>query len=209
MFSLPHTKNNSSRNASNLFQGISIVIVLVLFSWFLIRPWMAKTIESRGKLKSAQKELSSIEADQMELNRLVTELHSSPEDVALVDEALPLNGRISKVYVLLDNLVRTSGMTMAVLSSEDSQSIISAGDKPVLAHPFQPGRKLHTIEIAASITGTMEQLKNLMQLMETNGRVLDVETLQVIGGDPVTKFRMTVKAYAYEKVEEGSSKVKK
>jgi tRNA (Thr-GGU) A37 N-methylase len=46
----------------------------------------------------------------------------------------------------------------------------------------------------------MEQLKNLLQLMETNGRVLDVDSLQILGGDPVTKFKIVVKAYAYEKV---------
>lgn len=197
----------AAKQAGNpVFQSIFLIIVIVLFAWFLLRPWLEKTLDTRAELNTEQKVLDSIQADQRELNRLVNQLRTSPEEIALVDEALPLNGRISKVNVLLDSLVRSSGMTLAVLSADDTQSIVSAGDKTVLANPYQPGRKLHTITVSASITGTMEQLKNLLQLMETNGRVLDVESLQILGGEPVTKFRMTVNAYAYENVTEPVTK---
>ncbi len=47
----------------------------------------------------------------------------------------------------------------------------------------------------------MEQFKNLLQLIETSGRVLDIDSVEVIGGEPLTKFRITVKAYAYEKLD--------
>lgn len=185
---------------SPVIQGVLVLIVLILFSWFIFRPRLAQFNESRAEVNAAKQQLDKIESDQRELNRLVNELRSSPDEVAILDEALPLSGRISKVNVLLDNLVRSSGMTLAVISADDTQKIISAGDKSILQNPYQPGRTLHTITISTSITGTMEQLKNLLQLMETNGRVLDVESLQIMGGDPVTKFRLTVKAYAYEGV---------
>lgn len=188
------------QSGSPIFQAILILLVLVLFSWFILKPWLSKTLDTRSQLKAAQEQLSSIESDQRELNRLVNELHSSPEEIALVDEALPLNGRVSKVNVVLENLVRTSGMTLSILSAEETKDIVSAGDKSMLENPYQPGRVLHTITVSAAISGTMEQLKNFLQLMETNGRVLDVASLQIIGGEPITKFQITVKAYAYEKV---------
>lgn len=190
----------SRQGGSPIFQAALILIVLVLFSWFILKPWLSKSLDTRAQLNSAQDQLDSIEADQRELNRLVSELQSSPDEVALVDEALPLNGRVSKVNVLLDNLVRTSGMTLSILSSEETKDIVSAGDKTMLANPYQPGRVLHTVTVSAAINGTMEQLKNFLQLMETNGRVLDVSSLEIIGGEPITKFEITVKAYAFEKV---------
>ncbi len=183
-----------------IFQAVLILIVLVLFSWFILKPWLSKTLDTRSQLKSAQQQLDALESDQRELNRLVNELRSSPDEIALVDEALPLNGRVSKVNVLLDNLVRTSGMTLSILASEETKNIVSAADKAMLENPYQPGRVLHTVTVSAAISGTMEQLKNFLQLMETNGRVLDVSSLQIIGGEPITKFQITVKAYAYEKV---------
>lgn len=199
---LPKNLNETYQKQSSnpVIQVILVLIVLVLFSWFLFRPRLATFNESRAQLKAAQNQLDTIESDQRDLDRLVKELRASKDEVAMVDEALPLNGRTSKTYMLLDNLVRSSGMSLAVISTDDTSSIISAGDKEMLANPFKSGRTLHTITISASVTGTMEQLKNLLQLMETNGRVLDVQSLQILGGDPVTKFRLTVKAYAYEKV---------
>ena len=183
-----------------IIQAVLVLLALVLFSWFVLKPWITKALDSRSQLSTAQKQLTATEADQRELTRLVNELRSSPDEVALVDEALPLSGRVSKVNVLLDNLVRTSGMTISVLSAQDTKDIISAGDKKMLESPYQPGRVLHTITVTASITGTMEQLRNFLQLVETNGRVLDVASLKIIGGEPITKFQITVKAYAYEKV---------
>ncbi len=181
-------------------QGILVLVVLVLFSWFILSPKYAATQQTGTQLKNAQSQLAKTMADQSELNRLINDLHSAPEDVALLDEALPLNDRVTQVNLLLQSLVQSSGMTLAVANSDDSQKTISAGDKELLANPFQANRKLHTITLSVSVTGTMEQLKNLLSLMETNGRVLDVESLQINGGDPITKFSLTVKAYAYEPV---------
>jgi Tfp pilus assembly protein PilO len=200
---LPPNLTESYRNkaASNpVFQIILVLIVLVLFSWFIFRPQLAKFNESRAAVATAEEQLNKVETDRRELNRLVNELHSSPDEITIVDEALPLNGRISKAYVLLDTLVRASGMSLAVISADDAVQTIDAGDKDVLQNPYQPGRTLHTITIAASVTGTMEQLKNLLQNIETNGRLLDVDSLQILGGSDLTKFRLSIKAYSYEYV---------
>ncbi len=204
------TRKYAAQHAgSPVFQSIFFLIVIILFSWFLLKPWLTKTLDGRAELRTNQEVLNALESDQRELNLLVNELKSSPDEITLLDEALPLTGRITKVNVLLDKLVRDSGMTLAVLSADDTQSIISAGDKPVLQNPYNPGRKLHTVTVTASITGTMEQLKSLLQLMETNGRVLDVESLQILGGEPVTKFNLTVKAYSYENVVDPITKPKR
>ncbi len=194
------TINKNRSTGSNVLQAFLLIVVLVLFSWFLMKPKISQSLQTRAELKVANDQKAKIALDEKEMKALVEKLHSSPDDVALVDEALPLSGRISKVDVLLDKMVRDSGMTLTLLSADDTSKVISAGDKNLLENPFQPGRTLHTMTVSASVSGTMEQLKNLLHLMESNGRVLDVESLQILGGDPVTRFKITVKAYAYEPI---------
>lgn len=198
----PSMKNSYERRdfGNPVVQIVLLLIVLVLFSWFILKPKYDQTMERRAQLKASQAQLAKIEEDQRELNRLVNELRSSPEDIALVDEALPLSGRTSKAYVLLDSLVKASGMTLDLISVDDATSLISAGDKDELNNPYQPGRSLHVISISSSVNGTMEQFRSLLQLIETNGRVLDIESVDIIGGEAETKFRINIKAYAYENV---------
>ncbi len=198
------TQNSYQRRdfGNPVVQIVLLLIVIVLFSWFILLPKVSKTLTSRSALKASQNQLAKIESDQRELNQLVSKLKSSPEDVALVDEALPLNDRTSKTYVLLDSLVKSSGMTSTLINADDSKDVISAGDKATLQNPYQPGRSLHTITITASISGTMEQFRNLLQLIESNGRVLDVQSVDMIGGESETKFRLVVKAYTYENVKQ-------
>ncbi|HEX3099368.1 MAG TPA: hypothetical protein VHQ41_00140 [Patescibacteria group bacterium] len=201
----PQTMSSSTPAIKNygspLAQAILLIIVLVLFSWFILKPKMTQLAQQRSELKAAQTQLAGIRSDQESLNQLVQDLHDSSDQVAKVDEALPLNGRVSKVYVLLDSLVRSSGMNLTLISADDTSKSVSAGDKPLLENPYQPGRTLHTIILTTSVTGTMEQFKNLLQLVETSGRVLDIDSVEVLGGEGVTKFRVSVKAYAYEQLD--------
>jgi Tfp pilus assembly protein PilO len=184
---------------SPVIQVILLLVVLVLFSWYMIKPKLADLKVTKADLQSSQDQLAGVQQDKKDLTRLISDLHSATTDVAKVDEALPLNDRVSKLYLYMDSLVRSSGMTLTLISQDDVSGSVVAGDKKLLENPFQPGRQLHTISIGTSVSGTMEQFKNLLQLMETSGRVIDVDDIEVIGGDPITKFRLNVKAYSYEK----------
>lgn len=195
--------NTQPRDYNNpVVQIILLLIVLVLFSWFILKPKLSHSTEVRSNLKASEAQLDSVKQDQQDLGQLVSDLRDSSSEVSKVDEALPLSGRISKTYVLLDNLVRSSGMTLTLISSDDTSDVVSAADKAALENPYQPGRELHVVTLTTSISGTMEQFKNLLQLIETNGRVLDIADVKVIGGEPLTKFEISVKAYSYEKLDQ-------
>ncbi len=201
----PNTNSNhgtTRRDFGNpIIQAALLLIVFVLFTWFILKPKLSKSMEQRTNLKAAQAQLDGIKSDKQKLSQLVSELRNSEEDVAKVDEALPLNGRVSKVYVMLDEYVRTAGMTLTLISADDTSKSIAAGDKSLLANPFQEGRQLHTVTLTTTVTGNMEQFKNLLQLIETSGRVLNIDSVEVIGDDSVTKFIISVKAYAYEPIQ--------
>lgn len=199
----PPSIQNSTSNAlrdssSSIVQIVLLAIVLVIFSWFILKPKLSQSTEVSTNLKTANAQLTKVEQDQQMLNELITELRSSTKEVEKIDEALPLNGRISKAYVLLDNLVQSSGMTLTLINTNDSSKIVSAADKAILENPYQPGRELHTITLDVNVAGSMDQFRNLLELIETNGRVLDIESVTINGGEPVTKFNIEVKAYAYE-----------
>jgi hypothetical protein len=193
--------SNHRRDFSNpMIQIVLLVIVIVLLSWFVVKPKFASTMENRTELKAAKARMAKVEEDQQELNRLISAMKASPEEIALVDEALPLTGRVSKAYTLLNTLVQFSGMSLTLLGADDTSKVIAAGDKDELENPYKPGRKLHTVTMTVSVEGNMEQFKSLLELIETNGRVLDVETVNIIGGEEAPKYHVTVKAYAYENI---------
>lgn len=183
---------------SPITQIVLLILVIGLFSWFILKPKLATVVKKHGELKVAEDQLAAIDQEKRELNRLVAQLQSSSNQVSLTDEALPLSGRTSKPHILLENLARSSGMVVVQITPEDTDDIISAGNKEVLTDKYKPTRKLHTSTFTVSVTGTVDQFKNYLQLLETNGRVLDVSSLEIIGGEPVTKFRVKIKAYAYE-----------
>jgi Tfp pilus assembly protein PilO len=185
---------------SPLSQIILMLIVIVLFSWFLFKPKLTTVIENRKVLTAAKSQLASVDNEKRELNRLVQQLQSASSEVKLTEEALPLSGRTSKPHILLDSLAKSSGMVVVQITPDDTDNIISAGNKAVLADPYKASRALNESMYTVSVTGTIDQFKNYLQLLETNGRVLDVSTLEIVGGDPVTKFRIKIKTYSYEAI---------
>lgn len=197
----PEINTNYTRKdfGNPIIQIILMLIVLVLFSWFILLPKVKQYKEVKANIAASTNELSKIKKDQEDLNQLITKLRNSSDKVALIDEALPLNGRMSKAYVLFDNLVRSSGMSMASFNVSETLKPISAGDKKILENQFQEPRKLNTITMTASTTGTMDQLRNFLQQVETNGRVLDVQSIEIVSGEDLAKFNLIVKAYSYEK----------
>jgi Tfp pilus assembly protein PilO len=185
---------------SPLSQIILMLIVIVLFSWFLFKPKLTTVIENRKVLTAAKSQLASVDNEKRELNRLVQQLQSASSEVKLTEEALPLSGRTSKPHILLDSLAKSSGMVVVQITPDDTDNIISAGNKAVLADPYKAARALNESMYTVSVTGTIDQFKNYLQLLETNGRVLDISTLEIVGGDPVTKFRIKIKTYSYEAI---------
>jgi Tfp pilus assembly protein PilO len=183
-----------------IVQIVLVLIVLALFSWFVLKPKLTQTLARQAELTAARQQMADIESDQAELDRLVSDLKSSDSETKLLDEAIPLSARASKVHVLLDGLVRATGMNLSQASVVGTEEIISAGDKTELANPYKIDRQLYVIKVSASVAGTMDQFRNLLQLLETNGRVLDVESVDITSGEGISQFRINVQAYAYENV---------
>ncbi len=100
-----------------------------------------------------------------ELNKLIGQLQSAGDAVTLIDEALPLADRTTKLDVMLDNYAKASSMDIGQITVEETDDKkISAGDKEVLKEPYKASRKLATTTASVSISGTIDQFKNFLQL---------------------------------------------
>jgi Tfp pilus assembly protein PilO len=153
---------------------------------------------SKQTLKDAKASLQNLQGDKSTLSNLEAKLKSSSTDVTLLDEALPLDTRTSRIYIMVDSLVKASGMTLANIGVEIPTNAIAAGDTKLLADPLASPRKLESIPINVSITGTMDQFVNFLKQLEASSRIIDVEAIEVGAGQgPLLNFRLKLKTYSY------------
>jgi Tfp pilus assembly protein PilO len=185
------------RAQTSMVEIVALIVVIVIVAWFFVGPQASKLKTQKSQLKQAQAEFQSVEQDKNGLNQLITNLHQAPTDIALVDEALPLDNRPTELEVLIDGLVTASGMTASDLGLHQEDNSIAAGNKALLTNPYSATRKLQTTTVDLSVDGTVDQFKNLLQLLETNGRIIDVTGLNMSNGTDKTLFKLKLKAYSY------------
>ena len=193
--------------ASNSIQGnksqasaveiVALIIIIVIAWWFFIKPQMSVLKAQKTELSQVKATYQDATKDQSALADLSNKLKASQTDLALVDQALPLVNRPTQVQVLLGSLVTSAGMNMVDLNFQPSATDAVAGDKNLIKKPFGSDRRLQTNTFELTVNGNMEQLKNLLQLIETNSRILDVATVNMTNDQGVVTFKLKLKAYSY------------
>lgn len=181
-----------------MFQLVLLIVVIVLFGWFLVRPKTTKLSEyksQRDDLKATQQKQAS---DIKTVHDLVAKMQSSAGDVALLDETLPIESRVTRLQVLLSSIAQNSGMTLVNVSVDPGASGIAAGDKANLDKPFSKPKKLYTSDALINVTGSFDQLKALLSGVENNRRILDVDGMDISAGtDSLLTVHLKLKTYYY------------
>ena len=181
-----------------MLQAILIIIVVVLFGWFIVIPKNAQVSQKSQQLEVLETQAQNLEADLETVNRLVAQLESSDSEVKLVDEALPLTNRPTRIALLLEEYARSSGMQVAQINIENVDANIASGNKEVLAKPYESNRSLITTNVTVSVGGSIDQFKNFLTLLETSGRILDVESFTVNSSEGDVRYNLKLLTYAYE-----------
>ena len=191
---------STSQQVQNpMLQAILIIIVLVVFGWFILGPKYTQTMQTREELAAITEQRENLEADQAELNSLIAELEDSSEQVEILDEAVPLTGRPTRVSLLIESFAQNTGLVLSQLGVGQPDEFIASGNKAVLEDPYKPNRSLATIDVNISAIGSIEQFRNFLILLEQSGRIIDVESLSVsAGSDNNEAYNLRVKTYAYE-----------
>jgi hypothetical protein len=85
-----------------------------------------------------------------------------------------------------------------MIEGSEISETVAAGNKEVLKNPYEAARKLQTQTLTVQLTGGIEQFRDFLHLIETSGRVVDVESVDILSGDDNgVKFKVRLKAYAY------------
>lgn len=193
--------NTSEQIRNPILQTILIAIVLIVFGWFVLGPKYTKTNATRTQLANLEEQRVNLEADQQELNRLIARLESSDQEIELLDEAVPLTARPTRIAMLMETFAQNTGMVMSQMSIGSPDEFIAAGNKTELENPYQAPRELAEIEVGATLAGNIDQFRNFLMLLEESGRIIDVSSMNVMSTDAGPNYSLRLKTYAYELAE--------
>lgn len=177
-----------------------LAIIIILFSWFVLKPRVIVLTTLRNEQKAIEEQQASVADQKNQLLELVSKLESSSTDVAVLDEALPLNSRLTTMAVLTDSLAKSNGMSVASIAVDGSESskAIVAGDKTALSDPYKAQRKLNTATVLITTSGTLEQFVGFLNAIENSTRVMDVQTIDISGQEQgQLLFKVKVRGYSF------------
>lgn len=182
-----------------VFEIILLVIVSGLLYWFIISPKITKLNALTVRSNELSADFASLEDNERKFNKAVAEMKAHPEEIADLDEALPLDNRVTKLHLALESLTESSGMTVGDVSVAYKTDAIISGNKEQLTSPFKGTRKLQKMTTALDVTGTYDQFQGLLQKLEQSGRILTITSVEVTPtADQLLNFKITLEAFYYE-----------
>ncbi len=186
----------ASRNA--ITEIVLLLIVAGLFYWFLLSPKMAEVKLKQAEADKFTEQKQSIQQDVATLKKLSEDLKESGDDLVHLDQALPLEERQVRTQLLLDQLIRSSGLFVGDISVNDPQETVVAGNKALLKNPFGVPRSLGMLTVNASVSGNFDQLLDLIKKLENYGRLMDISTLNLSAGSGgVLNMKLTFTMYYF------------
>jgi len=187
-----------NKKRSSLIELVIMLIVGILFYWFIISPKAAKVNEQNLMVGALKTESAKLADQQAKLKRLIEQLKSSSQDIAKLDESLPLHPRTTWVYLLMENLVQSSGMTLSSLTVSSLSDETLAGDPSLMQNPYSVNRQIKKMSANIGVTGTFSQFQAFLKKIENSARILDVKTLDISSSsDELLDFRISFDTYYF------------
>lgn len=194
----PLKLNNKTSFSGSVFEVVFLLIITILAYFYLVAPKSEQYGTLKDQFKALEQKQAELATQKSAFDRLVQQLASEPETVALLDGMLPLDAKPSRLYVLLENLVQSAGLTTGAVTVNADSQVVVAGDQQMTDKPFAVDRTLKPTGITISATGTIDQLSGLLRSIETATRLLAIESLDVSQGRAgQIVFKVGMKAYSY------------
>jgi Tfp pilus assembly protein PilO len=188
----PHGK--PSRNS--LFEVGLLVIICVLFVWFVLLPKNAEVNKKSGDLDNIQQQQKDLDSKLTTLQTLIGSLPSNSQNIAILDQAIPLDGNAIRLQLLIQYLADSVGVTVGNLTVSAGPNGMVAGNAALSANPYGVKRSLQTMTGSLYVIGSFNQLQALLKKLESSGRLIDVDTLAIDQGSAGNlNMAVTFKAY--------------
>jgi Tfp pilus assembly protein PilO len=189
------TSPGSSRSG---FEVILLIIVGILVFWFFVQPKQSELAALKGTLSTLNKQSEQLASNRKKLEALIEDLNNSKDDITRLDEALPLDARVTKVHILLETLIARSGLTSSSLSISPQGEQIVAGDTEVLENPYKAPRKLQKVDISMAVTGDFDQFMVFLRSLERSARIMDIASIDMqASGDNQLDFNLNLTTYYF------------
>lgn len=194
----PRTAIAASKFSSG--QIVLLIILIAFIVWYLVLPKYKAYGVRKGELATVKEDFAKLESTKAKIYQLNDQLKNQENQDALklLDEAVPLESRATRIYILMESLVKTSGMSLGSMNVDPITSLATPGAAGSAQNPFATDRKLTTHTISINLTGNMQQFVGFLQILENNPRLFNITTVE-IGGEQtdLLSFKVVVKAYAY------------
>ncbi len=183
---------------TSFIEVVVLIVIIGLFYWFMVLPKAASLQTQTKAYEAAQKRQQSSAHELKNLESLISQLKSSQKEVVRLDEALPLDGKTTKLQMLIEYMAGTSGLTVGGVNVSGKGDTILAGDKALLSQPFKPKRSLQKMSVSIFVTGTFDQLQTFLKKIESNSRIMDVASLDIgPAQEGLLSLRLSVDSYYF------------
>ncbi len=194
---IPATSSKTSFSGS-VFEIIFLIIIIVIGYFYLVAPKQSAYHDVSDNLSGLKKKQDTLKTQKEAFDKLVQELEAQPDAVTQLDNTLPLDNKPSRLYVLLENLIQSSGLTTGTVSVDSDAQAVVAGAKTAADQSFATDHKIKPTTVSVSASGTIDQLTGFLTHLETSTRLLEVNSLDISQGrgDQLI-FKVGLKAYSY------------
>lgn len=189
---------NLQGSRNSIIEVVLLIIVIVLFSWFLVWPKKAELQTRVDAYKVVEESYNSLAGDVDKLKDLVKQLEASGPEVEKLDEFLPLQERSVVTQLLFTKLAQTSGVVIGDINITSPGDVIVGGDKELLKNPFGPERALKILPVNIVVSGTMSQITDFVRKLENYGRLMDINSLDLsVEKDDILNLRLNLNTYYF------------
>ena len=167
-----------------IIEIVLLIIAAALFYFFLITPIQGKISLKQDNLAKIQTEEAKISDTLSKLEKMVREVKNHPQEIAQLDQAIPLDGKTPKLQMLLEKLASSLGVTVGNINiATGAAGEIWAGDKKILDNPYGVSRTPKKMTGSIYIIGNYDQLRSFLEKLEGNGRVFNITEFSLSGGE--------------------------
>ncbi|MBX4205142.1 MAG: type 4a pilus biogenesis protein PilO [Candidatus Doudnabacteria bacterium] len=168
---------------------VAAVLILSSFAlgYFAVWPKWNDYSAAKLQLDAALDQEKSLQVARDQMNAFLTEYRTHTEEAKRLNQSLPLSSsEMHNVLNNLDTLTRSSGLTLGVLSFVDAPQADDLGAPP---HSIRP------VQISLNGSGSYAAIKNFLISLESNLRLIDINSITLNEAENSMIFTMTFTTY--------------
>ena len=184
------------------------ILAIALVGWGLFLPSLNSVFESMATLKAEQAKLAEADAAKQKLSDLQKKDVLSESNYQRVTEAITLTEDLPGLLVQLEALASQNGLildrvALTPANEKKSKSVSQSASQETeqAGSPVSPSQGgLKTSEVLVGLSGDFSSLRNFLEVVENNLRLMDVSSVSLsdtasVGGReflPSYEVRMNV-----------------